>query len=82
MNKVSAYDGFDYASPSNIAKLAEVNTPRFRKGSVIEVTDELLCSSYDEATNVRPWEHRGLEARQWADGRVVQDDVTPTSTPS
>jgi len=84
MNKVSAYDGYDYASKSNIEKLKELNTPRFRKGAVIEVSDELVCSSYDEAANVRPWEHRGLEARQWADGQIVQDDVTPrvSSTPS
>jgi hypothetical protein len=82
MNKVSAYEGYDYASPSNMQKLAELNTPRFRKGAVLEVVDELVCSSYDQATNVKPWEHRGLEARQWADGEIVEDNVTPTSTPS
>ncbi len=77
MNKVSAYDGYDYASPSNIEKLKDINTPRYAKGVVLEIGEELLCSSYEDATNVKPWEHRGLKARQWASGEIVQDEVTP-----
>jgi hypothetical protein len=82
MNKVSAYDGYDYASDSNYKKLEEIGTPRFRKGAVLLAGDEMVVGTYDEATNVSPWEHRGLEARQWAEGGIVQDDVTPTVTPS
>ena len=76
MHKVSAYDGYDYASASNMEKLEKLDTPRFRKGAVLPIGEEILCSSYEDATNIRPWEHRSLESRQWADGDIVQDDMT------
>ena len=76
MHKVSAYEGYDYASKSMMEKLEKLKTPRYQRGQVIEVKDELLCASYEEAENVRPWEHRGLEARQWADGELVEDALT------
>ena len=73
MNKVSAYEGYDYASESNYQRLKELNTPRFRKGAVLKAGEEMVCSSYEEATNVRPWEHRALSSRQWGDGELVED---------
>ena len=76
MNKISAYDGYDYASQSNLKLLEELNTPRYRKGAVLLAGEEMVCESYDTATNVRPWEHRGLEARQWSNGDLVVDDLT------
>ncbi len=71
MNKVSAYDGFDYASKSMIKILEESGSPRFKRGHVIPVHDELLCSSYEDAENVRPWEHRSLKDRQYGSGDLV-----------
>ncbi len=73
MNKVSAYDGFDYASKSMIKILEASGSPRFKRGHVIPVQDELLCSSYEEAENVRPWEHRSLKDRQYGSGNLLDN---------
>jgi len=68
MNKVSAYDGYDYASSSVINKLSELKTPRFMRGNVLEIDQTLLATSHETAINIEPWKHRGLEARQWGEG--------------
>ena len=53
--------------------LQENDSPRYKRGHVIEVHDELICSSYDDAQNVRPWEHRNLKSRQCGGGELVEE---------